>query len=427
MPINPFQHMEDAWNIEGNPFPQDAVSDDESGPYANLYPDETVEFETKFVRGGISSGLKLGYLWSRNPSGDTGFGKTKLMRHLRSRINADLGDTVEAEAGLRPERRIPIAAAYATFNGTTATGLYQVYYAAVADLNAAPAGEASALSRARALIIAAITERDHVDPQDVTIGAIADVVVGARRAMAPGGVPLRQDLVTAFAAGAPQLSVVLSEVSEATRMRSGMQFLDFALAALGAAGIDHLFVFVDQLEDLATNLGITSAKRSKEIGRIRDLLEEQPYAGRLHQVLTFHSSASIRLARYWEALRLPRFDIAPDNMSVIVELRGMTTDEQAADVIKAYLDERRLGASTDELAPFEPGAVAVLRSVSNGRVGIMLSKAHGLFQAAAQAGHEAITADFATAFFSGGVGSTSENEGDEPIAVPAGIDDLLLG
>jgi hypothetical protein len=206
-----------------------------------------------------------------------------------------------------------------------------------------------------------------------------------------------------------------------------MQFLDFALAVLGAAGIDHLFIFVDQLEDLATNLGITSAKRSKEIGRIRDLLEEQPYAGRLHQILTFHSSASIKLARYWEPLRLPRFDIAPDNMSVIVELRGMTTDEQAADVIKAYLDENRLRASDDDLAPFEPGAVAVLRTVSHGRVGIMLSKAHGLFHAAAEAGVETITADFASRFFSGEVGATVGHGGGEPVAVASGIDDLLLG
>lgn len=50
------------------------------------------------------------------------------------------------------------------------------------------------------------------------------------------------------------------------------------------------------------------------------------------------------------------------------------------------LDEKRLKASDDDLAPFEPGAVAVLRTVSNGRVGLMLSKAYGLFHGAAEAG-----------------------------------------
>jgi hypothetical protein len=426
MPINAYAHMEDAWSLEANPFPQDAVSDDEGGPYAELYPDETLEFESKFVRGGVSSGLKLAYLWSRNPTGDTGFGKTRLMRHMRSKINADLGNTVQAEAGMREERRVPIAAAYTTLNGTTATGLYQVYYAGVADLNTSHDGTDAPLIRARERIISTIARSEGIDPAEVPSQAIVDAVVAARRSMAPGGVPLRSDLVRAFATGPDYLAIALSEVTEATRMRSGMQFLDFALAALGAAGIDHLFILVDQLEDLATNLGITSAKRSKEIGRIRDLLEEQPYASRLHQVLTFHSSAAIKLARYWEPQRLPRFDIAPDNMSVIVELKGMTTDDQASDVIKAYLEEKRLGPALDELAPFEPGAVAVLRAESKGRVGILLTKAHGLFHAAAEAGLGTIDADFATRFFSGTIAGATADGHSEPAEMASGIDDLLL-
>jgi len=419
--------MEEAWGLEANPFPQDAVSDDEGGPYAELYPDETLEFESKFIRGGISSGLKLAYLWSRNPSGDTGFGKTKLMRHMRSKINVDLGNTVQAEAGIREERRVPIAAAYATLNGTTATGLYQVYYAGVADLNTSHDGADAPLTVARNRIIDTIAKDEATDSADVTSKAISHAVVTARRAMAPGGVPLRPDLVTAFAAGPDYLAIALSEVTEATRMRSGMQFLDFTLAALGAAGINHLFIFVDQLEDLATNLGITSAKRSKEIGRIRDLLEEQPYASRLHQILTFHSSAAIKLARYWEPQRLPRFDIAPDNMSVIVELRGMTSDDQAIDVVKAYLEVKREGSAPDELTPFEPAAISVLRAVSQGRVGILLTKAHGLFHAAAEAGVETINADFATGFFSGTLNGAPADGHYEPVAVATGIDDLLLG
>src|SRR5947209_2197157 len=51
MSNNPFSHMEEAWGIEANPFPQDAVSDDEGGPYAELYPEETLEFQSKFIRG----------------------------------------------------------------------------------------------------------------------------------------------------------------------------------------------------------------------------------------------------------------------------------------------------------------------------------------------------------------------------------------
>ena len=59
------------------------------------------------------------------------------------------------------------------------------------------------------------------------------------------------------------------------------------MAVLAAAEVDHLYLFVDQLEDLAINKSITSAKRSREIGRIRDLLESEPYASRAHWIFTF--------------------------------------------------------------------------------------------------------------------------------------------
>ena len=47
----------------------------------------------------------------------------------------------------------------------------------------------------------------------------------------------------------------------------------------------------------------------------------------------------------------------------------------------------------------------------------MLSKAHGLFHAAAEAGTETITADFASRFFSGDVRATVDYGHDEPAAV----------
>src|SRR5206468_2897597 len=119
------------------------------------------------------------------------------------------------------------------------------YYAGIADLNTGHDGADAAFTTARNRIIAAISKDEGIDQGDVTSRGIADAVVTARRGMAPGGVPLRPDLVAAFAASPSHFAIALSEVTEATRMRSGMQFLDFALAALGAAGINHLFVLVD--------------------------------------------------------------------------------------------------------------------------------------------------------------------------------------
>jgi hypothetical protein len=64
--------------------------------------------------------------------------------------------------------------------------------------------------------------------------------------------------------------------------------------------------------------------------------------------------------------------------------------------------------------------------VSQGRVGILLTKAHGLFHAAAEVGVETIDADFATRFFSGTIAGTPVDGHSEPAAIATGIDDLLL-
>jgi hypothetical protein len=49
--------------------------------------------------------------------------------------------------------------------------------------------------------------------------------------------PLRPELVAAFAGGGgKQLKAELASVSQAARLRNGLQHLDFALAVLGAAG-----------------------------------------------------------------------------------------------------------------------------------------------------------------------------------------------
>ena len=80
---------------------------------------------------------------------------------------------------------------------------------------------------------------------------------------APGAAPLRAEVVKAFASdGADGVLRQLSIVSPTARVRNGLQYLDFLITACAAAGVDHVFVFVDQLEDLATNKSITAANVS---------------------------------------------------------------------------------------------------------------------------------------------------------------------
>jgi hypothetical protein len=422
---DPFTHMEQAWNLEGNPFPSEAVSNTDGGPYADVFTDETNELYRKLIRGGIVNDLHMGYLWSQGTRNDTGYGKSKLLRHARVEINRDLGRHVLGVAGLPEPRRPRIAAAYTNLNNLNATSLYQVIFNAVVDMAKPIAGVPAVMNQAREAVVAALADELGLPEAEVPGQAVADRLRAARLELFPGAAPLRPDMITAFGLGGTAVAAALGQVSLATRMRSGQEYLDFGLTALAASGINHLFLFVDQLEDLASNKATTSAKRSREISRIRDLLEEQPYASYLHMVFTFHNSAARVLERFWEENRLPSFEATPDNAAATVVLRGLNTDEQAAEVLKVYLEQKRLVPTDDELLPFDAGAVSVLRAVSDGRVGMVLRLAHGLTQAGATAGVPVIDAAFARGHFAG-VGVDVEADAGDEGAATGDLDDLLL-
>lgn len=414
---DPYTHMEEAWKLDGNPFPSEAIRRPGQPYSSGVFPDETADFRRKLVRGAIQGQRSVGFLWSQGPGGDTGYGKTTLMEAAALEINADLGEQALIASGMKRERLTPVAAVYANLTNLDTSGLYPVLFQAVIDATTPPApGQEALVDKLRARIG---TEPDKIE------SAIRD----AQLRIAPGGSPLRPELINAFVhGGAESLHQQLGEVSPTSRLRNGLQYLDFLMAVLAAAGVDHLYLFIDQLEDLATNKSITSAKRSREIGRIRDLLETEPYASRAHWVFTFHNSAAIVLERFWEQNRLPRFEIAPDNTASVVVLRGLSNDDQVAQLLKVYLGDRRLEETDDELLPFKPDALTVLREVSQGRVGIVLRQAHELINAAAERGRGQIDGAFAQQYFQGSIASLDgDAPAEEEALTSADIDELLLG
>ena len=145
---------------------------------------------------------------------------------------------------------------------------------------------------------------------------------------------------------------MLSTVSEATQVRSGIQYFAFALIALAAAGVEKCFVMIDQLEDLGKKGALTAAKRRREIGRIRDLLEIEPYASLLHLSFTFHQAAATILESDWEANRLPSFEPTSANGSAVVVLRGLHEDDQVEALLKAWMEPRRIDGTLTDTTPF---------------------------------------------------------------------------
>jgi hypothetical protein len=240
--------------------------------------------------------------------------------------------------------------------------------------------------------------------------------------------PLRPEVVSAFAdAGAQGVKAALGMVSATARLRSGLHYLDFALAALAAAGVDHLYLMIDQLEDLATTRTMTAAKRSREVGRVRDMLEGPPYSNRVHFIFTFHNRAAQVLERFWEENRLPPFEISPSNVASVVVLRGLKDDTQVSDLLRVYLEDKREGQVDDDLLPFDAGAITVLREVADGRVGILLNRAREILDYAAERGAPRITGEFAARFFAGAETSDLEPGYEDSGSQDSDIDDLLLG
>lgn len=416
-----FDHMEEAWGLSQNPFPAEAIRYDQDLPYSeDVFGEESREFCRKFIRGAVQGNVNVGFLWSQGAQADTGFGKTTLMRETAKEINRDLGASVLTQTGMRRDRQVPIAAAYSNLNNLNASGLYPVLFNAVLNLTASSDGEGdSVLDQAMTRIIDGLGTNDSA--------AISSFLRGTWLRICGTAGPIRAELVDAFAAGGVSaVRAVLGEVSATARLRNGLQYLDFALAVLAAAGIDHLYLMIDQLEDLATTRTITAAKRSREIGRIRDMLEGPPYASRVHFIFTFHHRAAQVLERFWEQNRLPPFEISPNNTGAVVVLRGIGSDDQARELLRVYLEEYRESAVDHDLIPFEADAVGVLRESSEGRAGILLNRAHELFNLAAENGEPKITGELAQRFFEGGDNpDRSEPAGDQ--GDEAGdIDDLLI-
>jgi hypothetical protein len=81
----------------------------------------------------------------------------------------------------------------------------------------------------------------------------------------------------------------------------------------------------------------------------------------------------------------------------------------------------------DDLLPFETGAVEVLREVSDGRPGILLSRARELLNAAAEQALPKISGTFARQYFEGHVPSGDADDRTELGDLGEDIDDLLLG
>ena len=111
----------------------------------------------------------------------------------------------------------------------------------------------------------------------------------------------------------------------------------------------------------------------------------------------------------------------------MVVLGGLKDMEQAKELLRVYLENVRTEPMEDEILPFESGAVEVLREISDGRPGILLSRARELLNAAAEQALPRISGAFARQYFEGQGSSADDDDRAELSGSEDDIDDLLLG
>lgn len=379
---NKYEYMEKAWGIERNPFPAEAINRGEDDPYSpDVFPEEVKSFHSKLVYNAAMDQRGFGFLWSKGPNNDdTGMGKTTLLKQAAKEVNEDFGESVLSEAGMRPAliEKHKSVAAYASFDTASANGIYPVLFAAVEYL-ADPANGNDGVSILD-ILRSQIREEHGLDEDDAD--GLRDVLRAARRKLGATLPVLRADTVEKFCTLEDgEFAASLAEISPASRIRNGLDYFDFVFTVAMAAGVKHFFLFLDQLEDLATVRSVTKAKRSKEVGRLRDIIAEKaPFVGRVHSVFTFHTRAADALDEFWRLNRLPSYDPEDQaNKSAVVVLKGIQDIRQVRMLLVTYLDTVRIDPKENgELKPFDESALPVLLQRSGGRAGILLSNAHKL-------------------------------------------------
>lgn len=404
MSIDKYDWMESQWGFRNAPIRQDAM-DSPTDPFSKgASAREIEEFGKTFIAGGVRGGLTYGYLWSaahalfQTQDPGVGYGKTALLRHMERRINEDFGTSVCRELQMKPRG---LVAAYTSLNNGDARGLFALLFSAVErwtdpSQSRGPDGE-SVLGAARARII----DKLACEPDDAE--AIAAEVERVRRDL-PGGAtlpPLRSEVIEHFSGSVEgALLEELGGISPMSRSRNGLAFFETAVACLTAAGVEHVFFFLDQLEYMVTTGAFNTTKKKSEVARFRTVFTEHAaLARRSHVIFTLHNSAAKALEPFWVANRLPSFERdQPANKNSIVVLRGLESPDKIADLVGPYFSAARPDGHPlrDAVTPLDPSTFPAIWQENKARPGFILRHIATALDLAAQENRPTVDMDVVT-------------------------------
>lgn len=401
--------MKKNWNLAHNPFPSEGIArlggEDvrENGLLfqPEVQREKVSEAIEKFVLGSAYSGLKFGYLWSLGAGlgGDQrGFGKSSMLQHLVEETNADFGRRFLLEMGLdeADADEHPLCAVLASFDMANARSLAAVFFEATryACRFRVKKDAPTLAARLRDRLVARLGT-DDVGELRSAVYAVNEDLRG--RTLGP---PVT-DLVDLLCAGdQDRLGRYIDEIKTGARSRtSAANFFATFLLFAKAAGIPHVLLGCDQLEDFAAT-STSRQKRSIEVERFRDfVLELQPMADMLTVIVTLHPRAQQAIYDMWHLADLP--DFAPDrveNQSRVVVLAPIEELDRAKALLRPYLDEARSvpASAGHPLAPFTEGAIEALLERSDGKPRDLLRKAWALIDQGSNHNWDEITRERAT-------------------------------
>lgn len=401
--VNKVVWLKKHWRLRQNPFPAEAIArlggedDRENGLLFDpvVQANKVDEAIDKFVLGSVFSGLKFGFLWSLGTgvsSDARGFGKSSMMQFLVERINADWGRSLIVRSGLDESDATenPVCAVLASFDMANARSLNAVFFEAAryACRFKGREEDPTLSDRLRDRLI----ERVGSDKPEQLRSAVEAVQENLRgRTLGPLVGEFLDRLLDSDTAA---LSRYVDGITPTKRTRSGAEFLATLLAFTKAAGISHVMLFCDQLEDFAATT-TTRQKRTLEIERFRDyILELQPMSDMLSCIVTMHPRATQAIGDMWALADLPSYDhTRGENQQRVVVLELIRTPEQAKALLVPYLHAFRADAAEDDgsLYPFAEESIQVLLDHSDRKPRDILRKAFALIEQGAQENWEEIT------------------------------------
>jgi hypothetical protein len=397
--------MKTRWKFRHNPFPAAGIArlggtdNRENGLLfrPEVQQEKVQEAIEKFVLGATYSGMKFGYLWSIGRAGEfglgdvRGFGKSSMLQYLVEEINVDFGKRFIVDSGLdeTDAAENPLCAVLSSFDMANARSLAAVFFEATRYACRFRRGSDPTLaSRLHAALISRVGSSKQAKLKAAVI-EVADGTVG--RTLGP---PIDEFIDLLCEGDATKLGRFVESVKSGARGRvAAANYLATLLFFAKAAGINHVLLGCDQLEDFAAT-STTRQKRALEVERFRDyVMELQPMADMLTVVVTLHPRAEEAIGEMWRLADLPSLAPGrPENESRIVVLEAIEGVDRAKALLAPYLADARTeeAPAGTEFAPFTPDAIELLLSRSDGKPRDLLRKAAALIEEAAKRNWEEI-------------------------------------